>query len=78
MEFMPKVGVDTLKPGETIVVASNKSANPGEVTAITVLAGADFLVAMAQQRASQTGRSGASNGPSMGMNLDVMSMVPMQ
>lgn len=78
MEFMPKVGVDTLKPGETIVVASNKSANPGEVTAITVLAGADSLVAMAQQRASQTGRSGASNGPSMGMNLDVMSMVPMQ
>jgi hypothetical protein len=78
MELMPKVGVDTLKPGETIVAASSKSANPGEVTAITVLAGADFLVAMAQQRASQNGRSGASNGPSMGMNLDVMSMVPMQ
>jgi hypothetical protein len=78
MEMMPKVGVDTLKPGETIVVASSKSTNPGEVTAITVLAGADFLVAMAQQRASQNGRAGASNGPSMGMNLDVMSMVPMQ
>ena len=78
MEFMPKVGVDTLKPGETIVVASSKSTNPGEVTAITVLAGADFLVAMAQQRTSQNGRPGASNGPSMGMNLDVMSMVPMQ
>jgi hypothetical protein len=78
MEFMPKVGVDTLKAGETIVVASSKSANPGEVTAITVLAGADGLVAMAQRRASQNGRSAASNGPSMTMNLDVMSMVPMQ
>ena len=78
MEFMPKVGVDTLKAGETIVVASSKSVNPGEVTAITVLAGADGLVAMARMRASQSGRSAASNGPSMGMNLDVMSMVPMQ
>lgn len=78
MEMMPKVGVDTLKPGETIVVASSKSANPSEVTAITVLAGADSLVAMAQRRASQSGRSGSSDGPSMGMNLDVMSMVPAQ
>ena len=78
IELMPKVGVDTLKTGETIVVASSKSANPGEMTAITVLAGADGLVAMAQMRASQSGRSAASNGPSMGMNLDVMSMVPMQ
>jgi hypothetical protein len=78
MEFMPKVSVDTLKPGETIVVASSKSTTPGEMTAITVLAGADGLVAMAQMRASQNGRSAASNGPSMGMNLDVMSMVPMQ
>jgi hypothetical protein len=78
MEFMPKVGVDTLKPGETIVIASSKSATPGEMTAITVLAGADGLVAMARMRASQNGRSAASNGPSMGMNLDVMSMVPMQ
>jgi hypothetical protein len=78
MEFMPKVGADTLKPGETIVVASSKSPTPGEMTAITVLAGADGLVAMAQMRASQNGRSAASNGPSMGMNLDVMSMVPMQ
>lgn len=78
MEMMPKVGVDTLKPGETIVVASSKSPNPSEVTAITVLAGADSLVAMAQRRASQNGRSNSSDGPSMGMNLDVMSMVPAQ
>jgi hypothetical protein len=78
MEMMPKVGVDTLKPGETIVVASSKSPNPSEVTAITVLAGADALVAMAQRRASQNGRSNSSDGPSMGMNLDVMSMVPAQ
>jgi hypothetical protein len=48
------------------------------VKAITVLAGAEGLVAMAQSRAAQSGRSAASNGPSMGMNLDVMSMVPAQ
>ena len=80
MESMPKVGLDSLKPGETIVVASSKSSSPDDVIAITVLAGAEGLVAMAQMRASQGGRSGAANGngPSMGMNLDVMSMVPMQ
>jgi hypothetical protein len=78
MEFMPKIGVDGLKTGETIVVASSKGDKPDEVTAVTLLAGADFLVTMAQARGAQGGRPGAGNGPSMGMNLDVMSMVPAQ
>ena len=77
MEFMPKIAVDGLKTGETIVVASSKSAKPDEVTAVTLLAGADFLVTMAQARSAQGRRPGA-NGPSMGMDLDVMSMVPAQ
>jgi hypothetical protein len=78
MEFMPKIAVDGLKTGETIVVASSKGGKPDEVTAVTLLAGADFLVTMAQARGAQGGRPGAANGPSMGMNLDVMSMVPAQ
>ena len=78
MEFMPKIAVDGLKTGETIVVASSKGDKPDEVTAVTLLAGADFLVTMAQARGAQGGRPGAANGPSMGMNLDVMSMVPAQ
>jgi hypothetical protein len=77
MEFMPKIAMDALKPGGTIVVASSKSAKPDEVTAVTLLADADSLVAMAQARAAQGRRPGAS-GPSMGMDLDVMSMVPAQ
>lgn len=78
LEFMPKIAADGLKTGETIVVASSKGGQPDEVTAVTLLAGADFLVSMAQARAAQSGRSGAGSGPSMGMNLDVMSMVPAQ
>jgi hypothetical protein len=78
MEFMPKIAVGGLKTGETIVVASSKSSKPDEVTAVTLLAGADFLVTMAQARSAPGGRPGAGNGPSMGMNLDVMSMVPAQ
>ncbi len=78
MDFMPKIAVDALKPGETIVVASSKGSSPDEVTALTLLAGADFLVNMAQMRAAQGQRAGAANGPSMNMNLDVMSMVPAQ
>src|SRR5208337_1434547 len=56
MEFMPKIAVDGLKTGETIVVASSKSAKPDEVTAVTLLAVADYLVTMAQARAAQGGR----------------------
>jgi hypothetical protein len=78
MEFAPKIAVGGLKTGETIVVASSKGGKPDEVTAVTLLAGADFLVTMAQARGAQGGRPGAANGPSMGMNLDVMSMVPAQ
>jgi hypothetical protein len=78
LEFMPKIAADGLKAGETIVVASSKGGQPDEVTAVTLLAGADFLVSMAQARAAQSGRSTAGSGPSMGMNLDVMSMVPAQ
>jgi hypothetical protein len=75
MDFMPKIAVADLKPGETIVVASSKGGTPDEVTAVTLLANADFLVTMAQMRGA---RAGAASGPSMGMNLDVMSMVPAQ
>jgi hypothetical protein len=78
LEFIPKIGIDGLKTGETIVVLGSKPPKPDEMKAITLLAGADFLVAMAQQRAAQSGRSGMSAGPSMSMNLDVMSMMPAQ
>jgi hypothetical protein len=78
IEHMDKIAVDALKPGETIVVASSRGGKPDEVTAVTLLAGADFLVTMAQARGAQGGRPGAATGPRMGMNLDVMSMVPAQ
>jgi hypothetical protein len=78
VDFMPKIGVDAVKSGETIVVLSSKSGKADEMTAIIMLAGADSLVAIAQQRAAQSGRSGMAGGPSLGMNLDVMSMVPAQ
>ena len=75
VEFMPKIAPADLKTGETIVVASSRGGKVDEVTAVTLLANADFLVSMAQARAA---RQGPGNGPSMGMNLDVMSMVPAQ
>jgi hypothetical protein len=78
IEYMPKIGLDNLKVGETIVVASSKGGKGEQITAITLLAGADSLVAMAQMRAQMASRAGMSSGPSMGMNLDVMSMMPGQ
>jgi ribulose 1,5-bisphosphate synthetase/thiazole synthase len=77
LERLPKIAVTDLKPGDTIVVASTVGANPAALTAITLLANADFLIAM-QQRRQQESR-GQGTGPGMGnWNLGDMSMIPMQ
>ena len=77
LERLPKIAVTDLKPGDTIVVASTVGANPAALTAITLLANADFLIAM-QQRRQQASR-GQGTGPGMGnWNLGDMSMIPMQ
>ena len=70
LERMPAAKLEDLKPGQTVVVSSTKGATSDEVTAITVLANADFLIQMATRQ--QAGRGGGrpdalTMGPSMGM-----------
>ncbi len=63
-ERMPSVKLEELKPGDTIVVSSTKGAKPDQITAIMVLANADFLLRMA---AAQSGRNRQdTSGPGMG------------
>ena len=79
LERLPQSTLAEVKPGETIIVASTKGAAADHMTAITVLAGADRLIAMRRAMAARAGGSsgGQSSGPGGNWNLGDMSMIPM-
>ncbi|MDQ3687294.1 MAG: hypothetical protein M3430_17105 [Acidobacteriota bacterium] len=65
LEQLPEVTVAELKPGDTLIVSSTAGTDPSRVTAIHLIAGAEALVNVMQQR-----RAGGG-GPSMsGLSLD--------
>lgn len=66
LDHMPPVALETLKPGETVVVSSTKGAKANELTAIVLLANADMLVRLASRREQRD--SGNEAGPGMGMS----------
>jgi hypothetical protein len=80
IERMPAGKLVDVKPGETVIVASTKGVKEGEVSAITMLCNAGFLVEMAQRMQSMRAMRGGG-GPSMGgmggAGFGDMSMVPM-
>jgi hypothetical protein len=78
LEHMPATTLNELKPGETIVVSSTRSASSNHLTAVTLLAGADALLAMRQAAAAQA-QGASSGGVQVGnWNLGDMSMIPAQ
>ena len=52
LERAPALTLDELKPGDALIVVSTKGTNPSEVTAITVLAGVEPILA-AQPRGGE-------------------------
>jgi hypothetical protein len=79
LEHTPSISFNDIKTGEMIIVASTRGASPNRLTAVTLLAGADALIAMSQAAATrgQTQRAGSA-GQSMGnWNLGDVSMIPM-
>ncbi len=79
LEHMPATTLAEIQPGETIVVASTRGATPEHLTAVTLLAGADALIAMSQAAASRgQGQHASAGGQAMGnWNLGDVSMIPM-
>lgn len=78
IERLPPVELSAIAPGETLLVSSTRGAGDSRLTAITVLAGADGLLAMRQammQRAAGGGRANGALGGSW--NLGDLSMMPM-
>ncbi len=80
IERLPAATMDDLKVGSAIVVVSTRGADPDELTAITLLANADFLVQMAAMHGGANenpmeviGRlhGGVLNGPN-GVSLPAM------
>ena len=59
LERMPQAKLEDLKPGEMIVVSSTKGAKNDQVTAIMMLANADFLLQMV---AAQSGGGAPARG----------------
>jgi TusA-related sulfurtransferase len=45
LDRAPALTLDELKPGEALMVVSTEGARPSEVTAITILAGVEPLLA---------------------------------
>jgi len=80
LERMPVIALTDLKAGETIVVSSTKGAAPDRLTAITVVAGVERLLAMRQAPGGSRGQSSAGGGnvpPGGSWNLGDFTAMPM-
>ena len=79
LERTPSISFNDIKTGEMIIVASTRGASPNRLTAVTLLAGADALIAMSQAAAARgQAQHAGSAGQSMGnWNLGDVSMIPM-
>lgn len=74
LERMPPAKIDEIKVGESIVVSSTVGAKADEITAITLLANAEMMIAMAQQRQAAAGGAGGGPGLSLGGGMGGMDM----
>jgi hypothetical protein len=69
LDRMPTIAIGDLKVGDTIIVSSTKGADPSRLTAISLVNGADTLLAMLAPRPAQ-GAQGPPN-PAAGLGTGV-------
>ncbi len=72
LERLPTISVADVKIGDTVIVSSTKGADPGRLTAISLVSGADTLLNMlAARQAQQPGRqTAASPGAGLGSGIE--------
>ena len=64
VERLPLGEIGDVKPGQTVIVSGAKGANPDQLTAITLVTNADFLIRMsAGPRRPPSGGSGGIDAP---------------
>jgi Cu/Ag efflux protein CusF len=61
MERWPAIKLEDLKPGDAIIVSSTEGADPGQVTAITLVAGVEALLTAAPAGTSRARMLGSWN-----------------
>lgn len=66
IERMPPLKIEELKPGDAIIVASTQGTDPGQVTAITLLAGVEPILS-----AAPAGSKGASMLGSWNLDMNM-------
>lgn len=77
LERLPQLKVSDFKVGDQVVIAHTKGLKNDEVTAITMLAGVEGILAGIQQANAGRGPGmGGGNGGGGGMDLGFPSMVP--
>ena len=64
VERMPAATLADVNPGQAIVLSSTKGAQANRLTAIMLVANAEFLVRMASMQSDANGSN--STGPTMG------------
>ncbi|HVQ37614.1 MAG TPA: hypothetical protein VMS31_08775 [Pyrinomonadaceae bacterium] len=67
IERLPIIAVADVKVGDTIIVSSTKGADPNRLTAISLISGADTLLAMLAARQPQTGGGPSAPNPAGGL-----------
>lgn len=61
LEHMPAIKLEDLKPGDAIIVSSTEGADPGQVTAITLIAGVEPILSAAPAGAQRARMLGSWN-----------------
>lgn len=67
LEQLPTIAIADLKVGDTIIVSSTTGADPGRLTAITLVTGADTLLNLLAARQPQAGQPAAAANPGGGL-----------
>lgn len=67
LERLPTIALADVKTGDTIIVSSTQGADPGRLTAITLVSGADTLLNMIAARQQQAGGPATPN-PAAGLS----------
>jgi hypothetical protein len=61
LDRMPPLKMEELKPGDAIIVSSTVGADPGQITAITLLAGVEPILSAAPAGAQRAMMLGSWN-----------------
>jgi hypothetical protein len=70
LDRMPTIAINDVKVGDIIIVSSTKGADPARLTAITLVSGADTLLAMLAPRQQQGAQAAPNPAAGLGSGIN--------